>query len=86
MNTIKILIRLSILLGLATIGILLIFAKEQHPTIPGVMLEVIFHKGLGIACFWAWGVLYRRWRSSDRLLRRNEELTADDQYDWWDED
>ena len=72
MNTVKSIIRLSVLLGLCALGLCLIFHKESFTDITLFCLKVFFDKTLGILCFFLLGFLYFKWCKTDRWLMKYE--------------
>lgn len=76
MNKTESLIRIAILLILATVGFGLVIGEEQDENLWSFFFHVIFDKAMGVGCLYLMSKLYSRWCKTDKWIARFEAWNA----------
>lgn len=74
----KAVLRITILVGLAFLGLILFFGEEQETDLAPLLFLFLIDKIIGLAALCAFGRLYSRWSSIDPLIERFDKWVAND--------
>ena len=76
MNTTESLIRIAILLTLASIGLLFVMGEEHDENWRAFFFRFVFDKAFGVGCIYVMARLYNRWSKTDKWIASFEAWSA----------